>query len=416
MAYVVTQEMLEALTDMDQEALVSIYHHRCLDTGLLYKHYYRKENEAKAYAEERVKYLLDNGYITAVDYGDELPALFLDTLGAAAVRRILIYPEARTHSAASLKMKTLFIRHQINLNDVVLEIEAEAIRHNIPYEYYDCKFMDFNGEVMPDGMFRFNGCDVLLEMDMGHEQAPDLAYKWQNYRSFLNSEKFCYGERKVIVLFLLRGVKRLDTRRATILTSLGKGLLDKMTPQFDVYIDGPEALQRVLFDEVLNISDKLGQVHGALGQLGFSTALATPFNSLLTDTGFDFYTRMLSGRTRKVIVRNGRTQEFLLDIAPSGLPASFLAKAIYHSSASLLMASKLGRSVPYLIVGDSEKAIESDLKAVDGRGLKNVYFTTLSRLQKAVTIADAVFQIDQLGRIYHFTNAGLDEPVFERTI
>lgn len=417
MAYAVTQEMLESLTEADQAALVSIYRHRCLDCKLLHKHYYSKEDIQMAYTDERVAFLIQEGYISAIDYGDEYPALFLEAIGIAAVRRILVYPEKRDLTAAALKMKVQLIRHQLHLNAAALDIEAEVKQRGIPYEYYDCKYMEFNGEVMPDAMFRFNEYDVFLEMDMNTEGAPHLAYKWQNYRSFLNSDSFYYKERKTVVLFLLCGVKFADRRRATVLTSLGRGLLDKMAPHFDIYIGEPEYLQRLLFDELLSFPEQIKKTQSALRQLGFSTALAGSANRLLTDVEYGFYTRMLSDRNHKVLTKDGRVQEFLMDIgSPSGLPASVLAKAIYHNSATLPLSSRLGRNIPYLIVGESDRAINADLKAVNGRGIKNIYFTTPARLQSGVTIADAVFQVDQLGRVFHFTDASLSEPIYERTI
>lgn len=416
MPYVVTQEMLESLTEADQAALVSIYRHRCLDCRLLYKHFYSKEDRHREYTDKRVEFLIQNKYVSAVDYGDEHPALFLTAVGIAAVRRILIYPERRDLTAAALKMKVQLIRHQLYLNAAALDIEAEAKEKNIPYEYYDCKYMEFNGEVMPDGMFRFNEYDIFLEMDMNTEGAPQLAYKWSNYRSYLNSERFYYNERKTVVLFLLCGVKRIEQRRSTILASLGKGLLDKMTPNFDIYVDAPEALQRVLFDDLLALPQSTRDTQAALRQLGFSTSLATSFNRLLSNTEYGFYTRMLSDKNHRVLAKGGRVQEFLMDVMPSGLSASMLAKTVCHNSAALPLTSRLGREVPYLVVGGSDRAISADLKAVNARGIKNTYFTTLDRLQKGITIADAVFQVDQLGRVYHFSDASLREPIYERTI
>ena len=416
MAYVVTQEMMEALTDADRDALVGIYRHRCLNHELLYKHYYAQENRLREHTDERVRYLLDAGYLTPVDYGAESPALFLSTLGLAATRRILIYPEQRSHSAPSLMMKPMFVRHQLSLNAAALDIEEEAIRRGMSYEYLDCKFMEFNEEVMPDGMFRFNEYDVFLEMDMGTEGSDDLAVKWGNYRSWLNTPGFTFCERKTVVLFLLCGIKKPAMRRKTVLASLGKGLMDKMAPRFDIYIDTPEVLQRVLFDDLLSIPKGLAEVQSALGQLGFSVALASSFNQLLPDTEYGFYARMLSERDHRVITKRGRVQEFLLDVMPSGLSAAMLAKAISHNSATLPLVSRLGRTVPYLIVGGSDRAIHADVAAVNARGIKNVYFSTLSRLKSSSAIEDAVWQVDQLGRIYHFTDPSLTVPVFERTI
>ena len=73
MSYIIKQEHLDALTPADKEVITAIYHHRCLNEPLLYKHFYSKEKVKRSHAEERIKALTEAGYLSPVDYGQEYP-------------------------------------------------------------------------------------------------------------------------------------------------------------------------------------------------------------------------------------------------------------------------------------------------------------------------------------------------------
>lgn len=137
MSYIIKQEHLDALTPADKEVITAIYHHRCLNEPLLYKHFYSKEKVKRSHAEERIKALTEAGYLSPVDYGQEYPALFLTEAGVACANRLMIYPDPTMKSVGSfgLKMKEQIINHQLALNAVVLDFKEEAEKRKIPYRY-----------------------------------------------------------------------------------------------------------------------------------------------------------------------------------------------------------------------------------------------------------------------------------------
>lgn len=414
------QEFLERLSEPSKAALVSIYDHRCLTEGLLCRFFFDKDHETKGHGHELTQELLNLGCVEAVEYGKGEQALFLTNLGISVVRQTMVYPGKRDLTAANLKMNKFLLPHQMSLNTVALEIEETAKARNIPYEYYDGKYMvggTSQIELMPDAMFRFNGYDVLLEMDMNSEISEELVKKWGNYRSWMGTEDYLYREHKVIVLFLLCNIKKPEIRRGTVFKTINKGILDKLSPRFDIYVDTPEALEPLLFDWVLSPSKAQSKITGVLRSLqglGYSTALATTFNQYAAnDAEFGFYTRMLSPKTHKIMIKDGRTQEFLLDVITSQTPATAIGKAVFFDNSMLPVRARLGREIPYLIVGEDQGALIADMKAGGVPGARNVYFTTAERLNKSAVLPEAVFQIDQLGRVFHFADFGLTTPVFE---
>lgn len=413
----ISVEDIEALSEADKEALLAIYRHRCLNADLLYKHCYRQESVHRAYAEESISKLMDMEFLEAVEYNAEQPALFLTQLGISAVRRIMVYPDRWNFTAGDLKMQTFLVRHQMALNAAALDIEQEARNKGVPYEYLDCKFMDYNGNVMPDGMIRFGGCDVFLEMDMNHETVDEMLKKWDHYRAWLESDDFLCKDRKTIVLFLLGNVTRVWQRKASVLKSLSAGLFDRINPMFDVYANTPEVLQRLLFDELLAIPKDIGRLKKILSGHGFTLALADIFNRLLPMSSYSFYARMLSNANHHVVVRDGRAQEFFIEINASGtLPASVFAKGMLHNSVSRRLQTEIGRKIPYLIVGENEKSICRELAATGVAGADDVYFTTLDRLENCPSFPQAICSFDALGRMYNYLDYGLKKPVYMQSL
>ena len=175
-------------------------------------------------------------------------------------------------------------------------------------------------------------------------------------------------------------------------------------------------LFRSLFNELLKPSDDIEQIQSALRLHGFSMTPAAPLNKFVSGPDYGFYARMLSDKTKQVMVKDGKAQEFLLDNAVRCLPASCLTKVVGHNSTTLGLTSKAGRPIPYLVVVEGERLVSADLSAVNARGTQNVYFTTIQRLRDSVTFPEALFQVDQMGRVSHFSDFSLSELVYERTI
>lgn len=201
--------------------------------------------------------------------------------------------------------------------------------------------------------------------------------------------------------------------------SVSTGLLDKIDSNFDMYVGEPKVLAQVVFDHLLRVEPPgVKDLQQKLRQFGLTLLSGQGLSAFLPQgaPAYTYYARMLNGQTHGVLVKDGRPQEFLVDVGVPSLPLSCLAKAVCHNGTILNLTTKIGRPVPYLIIVEDEKKLNSDLAAVEARGLKNVYYTTPQRLDASTTLPEALFQIDQLGRIFHFSNYALKEPVYEQTL
>jgi len=414
----VSEELLKTLTCEDRMVLDAVYCHRCLTAPLLCQYFYAQAEDCVGYAQERIQRMVSKKVLEEVEYGGQYPALFLTTLGIATVRALRTTQNVAlgrdkaqlvNKSAYELKMSPKSIPHQMALNGFVLETGAR-IGDSVEYQYYDEKFMPPVAQsLMPDGMFEFRDCIVLLEMDMGTERSSHMAKKWNNYRTFLEHKGPFYQDKDIIVLFILDNVKALLQRQRTVFASVGRCLIDKIDGKFEIYADAPAILQDILIERA---SSKLQGATGLKTHLsahGYSISQAT-FEKI-TSLKFDAYIRKLTP-AGKVIIQNGRPQEFLLDVWFDGR-LSVLHKILYYHDVDRALRAKIGRGIPYLVVVPDELRANRMLALCEARGTQNVFYTTTDRLA-GDKFNEALFQLDELGTVYHFSNMGLKETVYER--
>ncbi len=412
----VNREFVSRLSDEDIFFLDSLYRFRCLSERLAHQYLYFSGTRKRSLTRSRIASILDMGIIESVSYGnDGKTAYFLTTLGVETLKYLRDQhgnPEPVTLSAFDLKLKPNNIRHQLRLNRFVLEFGAR-VGGLIDYRYYDSKHMPAcSAGMMPDGMIECGDRVFFLEMDMGNECSPQLLFKWDNYRRFLVNPMGYYYGKPVTMLFILDGVKIVSQRKNTVDASLASRLIDKVTGDFEVYSGPPGTLLDTLTTIVTGgseLSDSRSRAYIALSGHGFSAAAAAfgyemPYR-------FDAYIRKLSPQ-RRVSVQCGRIQEFLLDVWDDER-LSVLHKIAYYHSVVLYLEQRLGRSMSYLVVVPSEKWLENILRQGALFQIPNVYFTTTERLNKR-GFSDALFVIDKTGGLYHFSDASLNTPVFEK--
>lgn len=418
----VNEEIMRELTQEDRMGLDAIYWHRCLNAPLLYRYFYVQADARMEYAQERIRQLVSKKVLAEVEYGGQYPALFLTTLGVAIVKLLrgalngaVKNRRQMDRSSYELKMNPKTIPHQVALNTFVLSV-CSKLNDGIEYQYYDEKFMPPAAEsLMPDGMFEFRDYIVLLEMDMGTERAAHMERKWNNYRTFLEYKGPFYQNRDIIMLFILDNVKSLSRRKRTVWASLGRFLIDKIDGTFEVYVDAPAVLQNILTEkEAMKASSEL------LPGIGLKPLIATHGYSIspiraekIAPLRFDAYIRKLTP-AGKVMTQDNRPQEFILDIWLDGR-LSVLHKIMYYHNVERALKAKLGRSIAYLVVVPDERWINKTLALYDARGIQNVFFTTIVRLE-GEKLNEALFQLDGLGTVHHFSNMGLKELVYERRI
>lgn len=421
-------DMIAAMSSVDKMVLQSIYQHRCLNEDLLYQFFYRKMDASRTFAARKIRWMLQKGLIEPVEYGEDFPALFLTTLGIETYRYLFNIPKEimdldtgkmknALRLAGSLKMKPNNLRHQMALNQFELAFEEQAAGE-IAFTYQDEKFLDLYTVIRPDGLIQFNQVDLFLEMDMSTEKSDALLSKWNHYREFLKSREYRYKDRKTIVLFILNAVQMAEQRRQTVLSTLQTGLLDALDSCFEIYVDTPENLLDLIFNRLAPNSVNFSKSIAALtkdiaDRHGFTCSSSSFMDEIAPYTEFFAYIRKLNFN-RRILVQDGRPQEFLLDVFWDR-PLSVLKKIVYYNHMSAAMLKHLSRKIPYLVVIPEENSFYTELKLMRGMDYSDIYFTTFERLRQ-MDFPEALVQYDAMGNLFHFTDYGLQQRVFERKV
>jgi len=421
-------DMIAAMSSVDKMVLQSIYQHRCLNEDLLYQFFYRKMDASRTFAARKIRWMLQKGLIEPVEYGEDFPALFLTTLGIETYRYLFNIPKEimdldtgkmknALRLAGSLKMKPNNLRHQMALNQFELAFEEQAAGE-IAFTYQDEKFLDLYTVIRPDGLIQFNQVDLFLEMDMSTEKSDALLSKWNHYREFLKSREYRYKDRKTIVLFILNAVQMAEQRRQTVLSTLQTGLLDALDSCFEIYVDTPEKLLDLIFNRLAPNSVNFSKSIAALtkdiaDRHGFTCSSSSFMDEIAPYTEFFAYIRKLNFN-RRILVQDGRPQEFLLDVFWDR-PLSVLKKIVYYNHMSAAMLKHLSRKIPYLVVIPEENSFYTELKLMRGMDYSDIYFTTFERLRQ-MDFPEALVQYDAMGNLFHFTDYGLQQRVFERKV
>ena len=419
--------VIQCLSATDKQVLMAIYNHRCLDDALIYEYFYKAENPAPEFTEDRLDFFSSSGLIELVDYGSDSPACFLTTYGIRMVKDLFDIPEdtwdaklgkirPSMKTASKIKLAPGKIRHQIHLNSFVFRFKRLADENGLSYKYYDETFTRLFNVMRPDGIIELSSCDIFLEMDMATERADSLLRKWDHYRNFLKTKEYQYREKRMLIFFITGNVKRVRQRRDTVLSTLNKNLFDQISPNFDVYIGDEDRLIGILKDQFI---DRYSEFSTRLFQLkdllfhghGFTSSMAYNLVTSMQEVPFDLYIRRLNER-QNIMVKDGRAQEFLVDYYVNE-PVSILQKIAFFRASAVCVQAQFGREIPYLVVVEDPRSIYRDLSVLDIRSVENVFFTTIQRL-KTMTLCEAIFAFDGVGNMYHYTDDALNKPVFEQ--
>ena len=355
-------------------ALLSIYQHRCLNAQLLDSYVYQDIDTGPQQDSTKAGKLVEFGLIEMVEYGQKYPALFLTTLGIKTVEatsgetlRALYQFDGGKQTlplAHDLKMNPKIINHQMHLNSFAME----------------------------------------------------LAQKWNSYRTFLNDPAGFYRKKRVVMLFIIDGVKNVELRKRNVTAGLMAHIPDRINGSFEAYVDGVEALHKIVKTRILPPIKDIEALEFAICRTvnlrhGFSVSRPAFFQEL--DVRYAYYIRSLDDN-RRIRVFNGRPQEFILDVWMDGR-LSILRSVLFYQRSLGQIRKKAGRSLAYVIVVPSEKAACVLLKELSSPQPEGIYFTTPDRLtQKAWP--QALFSIDLLWNLNYFTDESLKETVHEKRL
>ena len=422
--YKLNKQMVAEMSEGDKATIFSLYLHRCLTPSLITKHIYPCDGIPEEIANHRLDAMILDHLIEPVPYGGSEDALFLTQRGVRTVVSLFgdrlkeLYKPGIQNvtlpTCLDLKMHPANINHQMNLNQFGLEFEEYA-RGEIEYTYYDEKFMppasDF---IMPDGMIVLPDRLLFLEMDMGTERIKRLAQKWNSYRMFLNSPKVFYEKKPITMFFLLSGIKRLSYRQKSVMCSLMTYLNGRVDGYFEAYIETPEMCHEILRTRYLSAGTEMAaSEESVLRRLRTRYGFAVTQPPFMKALGFPgaYYIKRLNSHG-KIDVVGDRPQEFILDL---WLDRRF---SVFQNIANIErnekeLRKKVGREVPYLLVVGSPllaKRIPSIIKTV---APETVFFTTPDRLTTKNDWHTALFQVDQLKNLNHFSDDSLYETVHE---
>jgi Replication-relaxation len=432
------KDILKSLSQRDVEALKSIYMYRCLTMNQLYQLHYSKSllnNElvSNDIAKKKVGELLSFGLIEEVEriskviFGEPDPVYFLTPDGIEVIRYCFDLPtniyDAKKqvvkrgyYRASELKIYPKNINHQVHLNQFI--IDFTQLNLDVGWKYYDEKYVSQFSSIRPDGMLTILDTDFFIEMDMATESKKQLLEKWENYRNFINSREYAYKERKIVVLFVCENTQRIQERTDLVKYTIYERIVDTIDSDFDIYVGSKEQLLSLLSDKLIptlkGTNPQLTDIKQSLEEKqGFQVSNGDILNNVFQGTEFGLYLRKVNEENH-VVIENNRIQEFLLDEF-SYSPLSVLNKMAYLDKSNLFFKQKYNREIAYVVVGESEEQLYRDIKLVDMIGVKNVYFTTFVRLKES-PFHEALFQFDFLGNVQHFSDSGLEERVFERTM
>ena len=422
--YKFDEQMAAGMIENDRDAIFSLYLHRCLTPELMVKHIYSRDGIPPEIANHRIDAMILDRLIEPVSYGGKEEALFLTEAGVKMATslfgeriRKLYKPGSENQTlptARDLRMCQANINHQMHLNQFGLEFENYA-RGTVEYEYYDEKFMppaaDF---IMPDGLISLPNRFLFLEMDMGTEGAKRLAQKWDSYRMFLNSPKAWYEKKPVTMLFLLDGVSKIAFRQKTVMRSLMTYLGSRVNGQFEAYFETPERCQEILRTRYLNASTGLRRAEdGAMRAIGEKFGFQITQPSFLSSLGFSdaYYIKRIDGRGRVRIVGK-RPQEFILGLWLDQRFSTFQTIAAV-SQMEAKLRKMAGREVPCVFLVNSPMWVKRIPQITKANVSEQVFFTSPERLEVNSDWHKALFQVDQLKNLNHFTDDSLSETVHE---
>lgn len=414
-------EIRHELNDEEINKLKSIYNHRCLTKEQLLDLHYKKDQEEK-YEDtierfEKYRLIEKEDHFTGEHY-------FLTTIGINVLREAFDLPtniydynnkvvRRGYYRAGELKISNRFINHQHSLNEFLIGFKKQE--HEIAWKYYDEKHMSAFRNIRPDGLLSVADIDFFIEIDMNTESRKQLNDKWENYRRFLCSREYAYSERKIIVLFVVENAKYPQTRIDFVKHTIESRLIDRISENFDIYIDTKENILEIVEGIVKasqgKIKSRTDEVFKAFAMHGFSVAYGDLISKYTGSVVYDIYGRKIN-ENNEIILEDGKLQEYVID-SYVDKPFSVLKKIAYLNNTNAYFSQVFQRELTYIVVIDSEEEMFKDLRLLNLIET-GAYYTTLERLEKEKDFNKAIIEFDGFGNIYTFKDKGLKYRQFER--
>jgi len=391
------------------EILSYIYQLRTLSYLEIKEFFFDRDNLSENYCSKIVKEMLSEKTIEKVGYHKSEAYYFITKTGIKYLSEYGLIKVGRGNTEAiplalppyKLKIDDKNVKHQIALNHFTLRLEELT-----EFDYYDEKYISLIFKNMrPDGLAVTDDICYFLEMDMNTENKRQLREKWEHYRHFLNTTEYSEMNRPVKVLFILGGgITDKSKRKIYLRHQIADNLSDKVSADFNFYFGTEPTLLR-------DVSrDNKAVIKSVLQGRGFRVGKGTLSDNSLSGYTFDFYAYE-EGNGGKIISRGGESEEFVIDDMTDGNLYSYI-KLKSISGISSMFKHKHGRDIKYLLIVNSEREA---MEYIAETGGEIVYFSTIERLQK-LPLHSAIFQVDKLGNIWHFSEESLRVRVDEERL
>ena len=416
------QERMRQLEERDYALFQSIYSYRCLTLEQIKELHFSDKKTGKVYG--RIQKLIQLDFLKEVPYKHHQHAYFLTSSGIDAIRYHYDMPtniydmqkkvvKRGYYRASELEMYPKLINHQIHLNQFVIEFNKIGI--DVPYKYFDEKYVSQYSSIRPDGMLSVLDVDFFLEMDMATESKKQLGEKWDHYRRFLQSREYAYREKRIIVLFIVDGTHRLKERIDLVKFTIFDRLLDVLNHEFEIYVGTQDELINLLKKRLIPACKGVNPHSELLKHVletyhGFTVTNGQALAGAFDNTQFQFYLQK-TNELGHLETEHGRLQEFVVDDYFFE-NCSVLSKVAYMEKLNTFFKEKFNRTIPFVLIGKNEEQLYRDLRMMELLDMPNVYFSTYQRL-KTKPFHEAIFQFDSFGNMQHFKNTGLSERIFE---
>lgn len=399
------REMIKIFTERDFLALKSIYDFRCLSFEQVYDLHYKQGVKTKGevsndYARKKFKKFKDLGLIEEDFSTSGESVFFLTQSGVTAVKEYFMFPsniydeEKHLHrrgflTSSELRVAPRFISHQHHLNTFVLNLLSH--HRNKACRYEDEKHIKSLVGIRPDAILSMSNIDFFLEMDMGTESAEQLNEKWSHYRQFINSQEFACKENKIIVLFIVDGIVRVNQRIHAIKKTLHDRLDDLISEEIEFYIQTPDKLIEIVNKKILPKEINKFPSERHLKQLlvknhNFQIADGLAFKKYFNNTYYDMYIlNQKKAPAKEYMVLSAFYDNF-----------SAYCKIGYFENKRVGYLNKMKRNISLIVVVDDSDVFYKSIKVLDMTIPECIYFTTLDRL-KNKPFHEAIFRFNATG-------------------
>ena len=427
-------ETTKSMKDIDFILLSYLYLYRALEMTQIFKYVYKLDITASDFeikSKAIRKRLTHLNLIKISVYGmNNKEAAQITNLGIEIVRHTRDIPneiwDTKTkiakkgyYTAADLAMNVRLMNHQIHLNQFMLEFEERARKLNIPWNYYDEKFLSQYIGMRPDGMITILDHDIFIEIDMATESRKQLEEKWEHYRVFMQSSEYKYKSRKIIVFFDIEGIvskRKISNRIDMVKTTVSKKILDEVSGDFDIVVNTKDNLIDYLFEEfipkILQKNKKEQAILDYFKNKGYTTSFGYALNKTLQGDFYNYYTRKIN-KDGKINLRHNVVDEYFVDFYINN-EISVLHRIDWFQKNSGLYNEAYGRRINLIIITDDPLGLYNDLSILDMRvlGQPGVFFIDMNKLDYDKEPWENLFQFNLTGSVYQVVTDDLSRREF----